>query len=307
VASCDVTGDGVAEILAAAGPGGEPRVRVFAVAGGAVTELGSFLADDARFTGGAFVGCGDVIGDGRAEIVTATGQGGAPEVRVFALEGATITERAAGFAPAAEFTGGVRVASGDLTGDGLAEIVTAAGPGGEPRVRVFAVDDAVATELTSLLAFELPGCDSPCIFAPAAPPPTTAAAAITLQRSTVRPGQTLIVGVSAQNPKGGAPLDLYAGVLLPDGETLAFFSADGSLAGRASVGTPADFLRAGVLAPGGQVSRPSFLVVTVPASGIPPGTYQLFVALARAGAFADGQIDSGDIAVLDVKPLTVTP
>jgi uncharacterized repeat protein (TIGR01451 family) len=256
--------------------------------------------------GGRFVTVGNVDGQGPEEIVTGAGEGESPQVRVFRPDGTDTGLAFLAFAPG--LLGGVRVASCDVTGDGVAEILAAAGPGGEPRVRVFAVaDGAVATELTSFLAFELPGCDSPCIFAPVTPAATMPGATITLHRSTVRPSRPLIVGLSAQNPAGGEPLDVYAGVLLPDRETLAFFSADGNLAGGASIGTPANFIRAGVLAPGRQVSRPSFLVFTVPASGIPPGTYQLFVALVRAGAFADGRIDPGDIAVLDVKPLTVTP
>ncbi len=57
-------------------------------------------------------------------------------VRRFAGDGTFLPEN--GFlAYTSSFKGGVRVAVGDLDGDGKAEIVTAPGPGGGPHIRVF--------------------------------------------------------------------------------------------------------------------------------------------------------------------------
>jgi photosystem II stability/assembly factor-like uncharacterized protein len=59
--------------------------------------------------------------------------GGKPEVRVFNQAGTQIADFLA-FAPG--FPGGVRVAVGDVNGDGTPDIIVAAGPGGGPNVKV---------------------------------------------------------------------------------------------------------------------------------------------------------------------------
>ena len=76
--------------------------------------------------------------------------GGAPEVRVF---DAVTGELRANFpAYSATFTGGVRVAIGDVTGDGVDDLVTAPGPGGGPHVKVFSGRDL--SLVASFFAFE---------------------------------------------------------------------------------------------------------------------------------------------------------
>ena len=80
VAAGDVNGDGRADIVTGAGPGGGPHVRVFDGATGA--ELAGFFAYDPAFTGGVLVAAGDVNGDGLAEIITGRGAGGGPHVSV---------------------------------------------------------------------------------------------------------------------------------------------------------------------------------------------------------------------------------
>jgi len=63
-----------------------------------------------------------------------SGPGVAPSVSIFDETGAILHT----FAPyAAVFTGGVNVAVGDVTGDGVLDVVTGAGPSGGPHVEVF--------------------------------------------------------------------------------------------------------------------------------------------------------------------------
>jgi len=136
VAVGDVTGDGHRDLVAAAGPSGGPVVKVFDGKTGAV--LSTFFAYAPSFTGGVNVAVADVDGDGRDEVITGAGGGGGPQVNVF--DGTTGAEKGAFFAYDPSVRGGVRVAAGDLTGDGKAEIVVGAGSGGGPQVGVFAAD-----------------------------------------------------------------------------------------------------------------------------------------------------------------------
>jgi hypothetical protein len=132
VAVGDVTGDGIPDIVTAPGPGGGPDIRVFDGVTGQM--VGEFLAYSPFFTGGVYVAVGDVNGDGKGEIITGPDQGGGPDVRVFDTTGKLLEEFSA-YNP--YFVGGVRVAAGDVNGDGKADIITGPGPGGGPNVVVF--------------------------------------------------------------------------------------------------------------------------------------------------------------------------
>jgi hypothetical protein len=90
VAAGDVTGDGVADIITAAGPGGGPHVRAFSLPGGTPTQVASFFAYDPGFPGGVHVAAADLTGDRVAEIITGAGPGGGPHVLVFDVSGVTV-------------------------------------------------------------------------------------------------------------------------------------------------------------------------------------------------------------------------
>ena len=133
VAVQDVNGDGILDIIASAGPGGGPEVRIFD--GNGLTVLRSFFAYDQSFTGGVSVASIDFNNDGILDLVTGAGPGGGPHVKVF--DGATNAIISQWFAYPASFTGGVYVAAGDIGNDGNIEVVTGAGLGGAPVVAVW--------------------------------------------------------------------------------------------------------------------------------------------------------------------------
>lgn len=134
----DFDGDGVNDVVAAAGPSGGPRVSIFSGVNGNI--LLDFFAYNTSFSGGVFVASGDVTGDGVPDLVTGAGATGGPHVIVWdgtSLNHNSLVARASFFAYAPTFLGGVSVATGDLTGDGTREIITGAGIGGGPQVNVY--------------------------------------------------------------------------------------------------------------------------------------------------------------------------
>jgi len=134
VAVGDVDGDDKAEIITGAGPGGGPHVRVFDSAGSVKDQ---FFAYNAGFRGGVNVAVGSVDHNGsamRAKIITAPAGKMTSLVKIFDRQGAEL-ENFTAFDDS--FRGGVNLAAGDIDKDGYDEIVTGAGPGGGPHVKIY--------------------------------------------------------------------------------------------------------------------------------------------------------------------------
>ncbi|MFO0847757.1 MAG: proprotein convertase P-domain-containing protein [Gemmataceae bacterium] len=138
ISAGDINDDGTDDFVVSADVGGGPRVRVISGANGSV--LADFLGiEDPNFRGGARTAVADMNGDGVDDLIVAAGFGGGPRVAIF--DGRTVApgqtpQRLIGdfFAFEQSLRNGVYVAAGDINGDGKAELVAGAGPGGGPRV-----------------------------------------------------------------------------------------------------------------------------------------------------------------------------
>jgi autotransporter-associated beta strand protein len=129
-----------------AGAGGFPVVNVYNANG---SLIHSFFAYEQTFRGGVHVATADVTGDGVADTITAPGFGGGPVIRIWdGVTGAMVRQFNA-YDPA--FRGGAFVASSDIDADGRKDIITGAGAGGGPHVKVFS--GLTGATLSSFLAY----------------------------------------------------------------------------------------------------------------------------------------------------------
>jgi hypothetical protein len=158
----DVDGDGNLDVITGTGPTGGSHVKIFS--GATPNVMQQYFAYAPTFTGGVWVAAGDVNGDARADVITGAGATGGPHVRVFS--GNAGQQLHSFFAYAPGFTGGVRVATGDLDGDGRADILTGPGSSGGPHVRAFDGDNL--DQLANFLAFDASFTGGVFVAAPAA-------------------------------------------------------------------------------------------------------------------------------------------
>jgi hypothetical protein len=136
VAAGDTNGDGKADIVVGAGPGGGPHAEVFDGATGKLLQ--GLFAYDLGFTGGIFVAAGDLNADGLADIITGPGAGGGPHVKAFDGRTGGVLQSFQAYPTfgGTPWISGARVASYDVNLDGIDDLIVSPGAGQSPKVRI---------------------------------------------------------------------------------------------------------------------------------------------------------------------------
>lgn len=149
VSTADIDGDGKSEIIAGAGRGGGPHVRIFNQYGYSLNlDIYPFSAD---FTGGVDVAGADVDKDGQDEIIVSAASAGQARIKVYRPD-VSRTVVSNFLAYPADYQDGVRIDGGDIDKDGAAEIVAGVSYHSAPQVRTFETDGRPAR--FSLFAYE---------------------------------------------------------------------------------------------------------------------------------------------------------
>ena len=149
VAAGDFDQDGYSDFAVSPDQGGGSRVTVWSMTPAGFSLRKNFLAfSDPNFRGGARVAVGDVDNDGTVDLGVAAGIDGGPRVTIYdgdsLLSSANVGPEPARIANFFAFDGadiqklrnGVFLALGDIDGDGFADVIAGAGPGGAPRVSI---------------------------------------------------------------------------------------------------------------------------------------------------------------------------
>jgi hypothetical protein len=151
VALADINSDNTLDLIVGAGQGAAPSVAVFNGLTGQV--ITSFYAFSPQFTGGVRVAAADTNNDGKIDIVTGSGFGARATLNIF--DGAdSFKLKSAVFTLNDTFTGGVYVSSGDLNGDGRAEVIVGAGQGYTPTVVVYQGGTNLERIVTTFYAYD---------------------------------------------------------------------------------------------------------------------------------------------------------
>jgi len=147
LASGDLNSDGIDEIIAGMGEGGNSLIKIFNHRGILIRKFRAF--GPAGNPGGeVHLTVGNFDADPALEIASATGYNGGNWVRLFDKDGTSI-RRFVAFGPP-NANGEVHLVAADLDNDGVDEIIVGMGEGGSSIVKVFKAD---GTRIRSFTAF----------------------------------------------------------------------------------------------------------------------------------------------------------
>ena len=260
----DYNGDGVIDIIATAAQGGSGHVVVYS--GVNFSTLASFYSFPG-YQGAVNISAGNLDGGARAEIVVGVAGTGASHVKAFGMD---VYNPILSFIAYPGYYGGITVAAGDVTGDGLAEVITGTMGGTTPHVIVFSGQipgqaiysfyayDSLYLGAVNVAAADLTGDNKAEIITGSGPgAPSTVVVfkidslgQVLMLRSFFPFGGTYLGGVDVGSGDwdNNGQLDLLAGaqsgvmptVAVYDGNSFALidqlFAFDGQLAGGVSVG-----------------------------------------------------------------------
>ncbi len=130
VVAGDIDADRRAEIIAGAGKGGGPQVRIF---DGSGTVKRQFFAFEESYRGGIDVALGDTNADTVLDTIAVSKLSGDSTVRLFSTSGNLLKE----FKAFDAIPIGAHVDMADTNGDFIDDVIVSAAAGGGPQVRVF--------------------------------------------------------------------------------------------------------------------------------------------------------------------------
>jgi hypothetical protein len=150
VGNLDGDGLNILELIVGTGAGVAGKVRTFSLLAATPVTLRT-INDPTGFNQGIFVSAGNVDGDSKAEIVTATGSGGGSRIRVFSAAGVQLNSFQA-FSTADVPNAPLRITMRDANDDGRADIFAMQGQDGRSNYRLKKFDALTGSIVDSLFA-----------------------------------------------------------------------------------------------------------------------------------------------------------